>query len=144
MKLAYSRKQSLKVLKILEEEVLNGEILHKEEVIRRFLGNINTPLQYLNSKKMVSGWFYSLKRRFTINHHAWFGCIDDSGGYGLANKEAEGRSAMTRYYNFMRGVGKRATFLSVEIKKKGLLPVKEEKFILPKPNGKKGKEKNNE
>lgn len=92
-------------------------------------------MSYMLGRDQVRAWMGSLKRRFWVAHHVWFGCLNDLGQFGICETEAEYRYSLTRYFSFIKGNIVRAVALKGEAQEKGLLlsDFKNQAFLLPAP-----------
>lgn len=116
-----NRKKSKELLEELRQRFLDGEKMSVEDIVSDYFDPKN-PFNYLQAKEVTRSWMSLLKQQFRQRHGLWFGNLDDQGNYGFVTTEAEVRYAMTKYYNFMKGVATNASFLAQEARTKGLLP----------------------
>ena len=103
-------------------------------MVTEFLKTSST-VNYLLGRDKIRGWLGSLKRRFWVSHHIWFGCLNDLGEFGICETEGEYRYSLTRYFSFIKGNIVRAIGLKNEAAEKGLLwkEFTNKAFLLPAP-----------
>lgn len=113
-----------------------------EQIIKEYLRG-GSPVSYLLSKDKVKRWLQTLKRRFWVSHHVWFGNLNDLGEYGICSTEGEYAYSLTRYFSFIKGNIIRATDLKSEAVAKGFLlkSFKDKPYLLPEPISAAGKRK---
>lgn len=122
----------------MEARFLDGERLTTTQIVNEFIKASNT-INYMLGRDSVRSWLSTLKRRFWVAHHVWFGCLNDLGQYGICETEAEYRYSLTRYFSFIKGNIIRAVALKGEAQNKGLLlsEFQNKSFLLPAPVEKK-------
>ena len=131
--IAQDKKRSTEVISELEARFLEGERLSINEIVGEYLKASST-INYLLGRDQVRNWLSTLKRRFWVAHHVWFGNLNDLGQYGICETESEYRYSLTRYFSFIKGNLVRAQALKGEAVGKGmLLDVKDQTFMLPSP-----------
>lgn len=118
----------------MEARFLEGERFTINQIVSQFLKTSST-INYMLGRDSVKGWLTTLKRRFWVVHHLWFGCLNDLGEYGICDTEAEYRYSLTRYFSFIKGNIVRAVALRNEATDRGLLlaEFKNQSFLLPAP-----------
>lgn len=128
-------KRTHEILDKLEQRFLEGERLSVQRILQEVeeLRSTTNVLGAIIAERTVRSWIQRLKRRMRSHHKLWLGNISPNGDYGIVLTEREAYYAMHNYYRLTRGILVNANKLKQEVQVKGLLPFKEERLSLPKP-----------
>jgi hypothetical protein len=120
----------------LTEKFLNGDLFTLDQIAENYLGRGETAFIRIMNKRRVVGFIKTIKSHLKKDGDI-VACVDTNedgkGVFGIVNREAQARYAMSRYYVITKGILAGAMALQQNVRAKGLLRGKTTTEILSLP-----------